>query len=702
MPEYLSRSIARRVAVKSLLLVAAMLFFAGRAWSLNPPDPLCTEVLPSGDVALSWEQPNDPGGLFHSYVVYVIDLASGDPVQIAEVFDYNTTTFTHVGADAQNFERTYLLRTRSGNAGQVESEDSYPIRTIFLDVTSGGLNALAFLTWNQPYDELLETSSGIYDVFQEVAPGNWVQVGSALYGQELYVDTIQGLCYDPPANINYRVEITDASGCTSVSSIDGDLLTDGTGPTPPVIETVTVDTLTGEVVICWYPSPQSDTDGYFVQDNTIEDQFITIANIPDPSVTCFTHTVQPQEPKRYLVIAEDECGNDESFGVGHESMYLTTTLLECEQLVDLVWTPYVGWNSGVALYEVYASENGGPFQLAATNSPDDLEVTLPVNPFSEYCFRVKAQSNGSQRASFTNTECLEITYPQTPSFLYLNRVDVRPDDQIVVNLLPDTAAFQMTYRLERKLLAEDESEFEEIGLMQPDPFTGLYRFIDEAVNPHTTRYEYRVSAFDFCQNFFGYSNLSSNMLLNAYSDSNEYLSILKWNAYELWEGGVSNYQIYRSLGDDGGFAPLFGAPGNVTYYEDDVFELIDTHGEFCYYIVAEENFNAFGRSDTVRSNIACSVQEPLLWIPNAFIVGGYNDIFKPVAGYLDFERYQMQIFNRWGKEVFTSNSIDVGWNGYHDGEIAPEGAYIYVITISAGNGQTIEETGSVILLNDFN
>jgi len=236
----------------------------------------------------------------------------------------------------------------------------------------------------------------------------------------------------------------------------------------------------------------------------------------------------------------------------------------------------------------------------------------------------------------------------------------------------------------------------------------LYSYLDTDVFTQDRKYQYRIAAFDFCQNFHSYSNVSGNVLLRATENSGDlesdadqdYLSMLQWNQYSSWNGGVSEYQVFRALGRDGEYEPLTTISG--TYYEDDVFDLIDTHGEFCYYIVARENFNEFGRADTVRSNISCAVQKPLLWIPNAFMVGGYNDIFMPVAGYLDFDRYQMQIFSRWGKEMFTSNDIKVGWDGSYKGSVAQEGIYIYVITFRAGNGQTIEETGSVMLLNANN
>lgn len=682
------------------LFLSIVIFWGLTANAIDPPMPLCAEVQQSGAVQLSWEPPFDPGNLFFSYLVFVEELGTGDLEQIGEVFDYGDPTFFHADADAQDFSRTYVLQVRWGDTGQLESELSDPIYTMLVETTAINNNALASISWNPPFDEYISSSSGFYNIFRENAPGDWIQVGTTVFGEEFFVDTVQGICNDPPANINYRVQMSDNTGCFNVSSIDGAMLTDGTGPTPPVIETVTVDTITGNILVCWYQSPEVDTQGYFIQDNTDPDNYVTVGNNDAPDSLCFIHTVTPQEPKRYLVIAYDECDNDQSFGVGHESVFLTAQLHECDQQVDLSWTPYVGWEQGVLLYEVQASENGGDFEVIQTNSPGNLALTVDVNPFSEYSFRIKAQSQGPQRVSFSNTKDVETTYPQTPEFSYLNRVHVTADNLIEVNYLPDNEAFMMDYRLEKK--GPMDTDFEEIAIMQPNALTGLYEYLDEDVDPRSNQYEYRVAAYDFCNNFDGYSNVSKNVLLNAFEDNEERLNTINWTSYQIWNGGVSEYTIYRSFGSEGPFEPLATLSGNTSLYEDDVEELYDIHGEFCYYIQARENMNEFGRADTLRSNIACAEQESLFWVPNAFTVGGHNPIFKAEAAYIDFQRYEMRIFNRWGKQVFQSAEIDVGWNGYHDGSIAPEGSYIYVINYTTGAGKKVEKIGYVMLLNTFN
>jgi len=76
-------------------------------------------------------------------------------------------------------------------------------------------------------------------------------------------------------------------------------------------------------------------------------------------------------------------------------------------------------------------------------------------------------------------------------------------------------------------------------------------------------------------------------------------------------------------------------------------------------------------------------RNPNVFIPNAFSPNGdgVNDEFKAVA---DCDViYSIQIFNKWGSIVFSTNDVNEGWNGDFQGAPAPDGKYSYVIFWSA-------------------
>ncbi len=75
---------------------------------------------------------------------------------------------------------------------------------------------------------------------------------------------------------------------------------------------------------------------------------------------------------------------------------------------------------------------------------------------------------------------------------------------------------------------------------------------------------------------------------------------------------------------------------------------------------------------------------------------GLNDNFIPVGKFI--RTFLLQIFDKWGNLIFTSNDQTTGWDGTINGEKAPTGAYVYKAEIEDFAGRVISKSGSIILL----
>jgi gliding motility-associated-like protein len=81
-----------------------------------------------------------------------------------------------------------------------------------------------------------------------------------------------------------------------------------------------------------------------------------------------------------------------------------------------------------------------------------------------------------------------------------------------------------------------------------------------------------------------------------------------------------------------------------------------------------------------------SVKESLqVYIPTSFTPGydGINDGYRPVFSNDNLiEKYQLEIFNRWGQKVFFTDDPNRGWDGnaLGTGNYAPDGSYAVIIT----------------------
>ena len=108
--------------------------------------------------------------------------------------------------------------------------------------------------------------------------------------------------------------------------------------------------------------------------------------------------------------------------------------------------------------------------------------------------------------------------------------------------------------------------------------------------------------------------------------------------------------------------------------------------------------NLYGCVDTTTKRII--VEEFLLYIPNSFTpeYDGINDVFLPKG--IGVAEYQLKIYNRWGEHFFTSDDLNIGWDGTTEREerIVQTGVYVYLINVIDIFGQKHTYNGQVTLI----
>jgi gliding motility-associated-like protein len=87
------------------------------------------------------------------------------------------------------------------------------------------------------------------------------------------------------------------------------------------------------------------------------------------------------------------------------------------------------------------------------------------------------------------------------------------------------------------------------------------------------------------------------------------------------------------------------------------------------------------------------------YLPNVFTPNGdgQNDILMPNLVGVKQLRF-FRIFNRWGKMLFETTNIGVGWNGKYNGVLQPLDTYTWSIEGYDGNGIFVKRQGSVTLI----
>jgi gliding motility-associated-like protein len=111
-----------------------------------------------------------------------------------------------------------------------------------------------------------------------------------------------------------------------------------------------------------------------------------------------------------------------------------------------------------------------------------------------------------------------------------------------------------------------------------------------------------------------------------------------------------------------------------------------TYFENGNYIVTLNITGDYGCVDSAQALISINtiVSEIVQLIPNAISPNGdgKNDHWELDFLNLLYPAARVEIYNRWGQQIFFTEGLYTPWDGNHHGEPAPDGTYYYVITLN--------------------
>jgi gliding motility-associated-like protein len=675
---------------------------------LPPPKLSCTEVLPNGDVTLTWVEVIDTLNTFDSYQIFFSPNINGPYTVIDSIFNISTVVYTHMGAGANTTPGYYYIRTRSGCHSNKMSAPSDTLASVVLNVTNpGAAFGIANLNWNPVAMPPYPMMSGVYEVYREYPAGNWTLIG--LTTDTSYVDTIT-FCNQ---FINYRVQMVDTleydtggvpSFCNTISSIDGDVFEDVTAPNAQQIDTVSVDPFTGSVIMSWPQNNSDDVQGYIIYQftggtwNPVDTVWGgTMTNWMDPVSDPCTAS------QRYRIAAFDSCWNATPMSDEHATIYTPISIDVCADAVTLNWNDYINMVPPVSDYEIWVSENMGPLTLLTTVAPGTQTYNhTGLNQGSTYSYFIHAV-NGV-KSSTACVASVAVNKPFPPNFAYLRAATVRNNNYVELIGHVDITAYVTEYRIMRSLTGAAGS-FTQIGTVAPTAGP-LLTYNDAAAQVRQNSYYYNFIVVDSCGVEVLESNTARTILLDVVPDESQVSNTLTWNDYEGWDappagpsGFPTTYVLYRAV--DGGVPAMVTTFGTGTgTFTDDVSPFAAGGGVFTYFIDAEEGGgNIYSFADTSRSNTVQALHPPKLPIPNAFTPdgNGYNDVFMPITTFIPSQDYLFQVYNRWGELLWQTNDKNEGWDGRINGEMAPQGAYVYKVNFVNSQGEPFEKRGTFLL-----
>lgn len=492
--------------------------------------------------------------------------------------------------------------------------------------------------------------------------------------------------------------------CPGFTPSQSDTIQNESNPLTPAILSVSANQ-DGNVTFSWQPSTSPQTKFYIIYAYLPNGGIVPIDTVFGRFTTSYIDSIQDPSIQSvgYTIAAGDSCvGNQPSaFNTSpQQSTFLETTVARCLREVKLKWNKYINFPQGVLRYEIWVNKNLAGY--AKVGETDSSTTNFPFTDFSDndsICVSIGAVSAADSNViAFSNYVCQRPSIVQPPDFVYIKRLSVTPDNNVEIDWMTDPKAELLTHEL---LRTEDCATYLSIkNLRVTPPFVLDYAYADSTALTQETSYCYEIKAVDSCQ---GERISPKGKTIFLQAELTDYYEIkLDWNSYELFGATVQKYHLYRNYGTGWQLIQTFGP--TVNSYKDSLYQFLSERGEFCYYIEAEYDFSLpdvpFTGSLQTTSNRVCLFHRPIIYIPNAFVPEGVNNIFKPTIFFGDPANYRMTIFNRYGGRIFETTNPTQGWDGTDGGKLAIQGGYAYLISFIAADGTKVERKGIVLLVRN--
>lgn len=482
--------------------------------------------------------------------------------------------------------------------------------------------------------------------------------------------------------VRYSIESIEDVGFAAVFVSDNE-------PTAPASwGVVTVDEPTQKIILEWTPSPDTDIMGYLVCEGTPSIAVDTVYGRLSNRYQC--DFADPETAYLFRLVAFDSCRQASALTETCNNIVLLLNSEPCSRDVFLSWNAYRFMPSGVGGYQVWVSEDDGPYRQLMTIDADHCNTTIQV---SESCQKIKAYvvaiSSDASLLALSNRVSYQFSTSQRPGYLYLRKVSVSDDGTAVtVAGQTDPTFASEGYKVYRKVGNGAPSV---VGRCSPDA-DGSLVWHDLSARPLDEPHTYWFSTLDAC----GLSEVNSQQgstilpVVNAVGGD----VTISWNNYQGWEGTTSYTLLTSSLNSDNW--RIVGS--GVDTYQVDHIEGID--GQRRYKVIASEGGNSLYRHyDTLQSPVVYFRAPTNIWMPNAFTPNeSSNNILIPKASFINDKGYTFTIFNRSGIMLFSTSDPLQGWDGRYKGILQSQGAYVYKITYHQSDNTDQIMLGTVLLI----
>lgn len=505
--------------------------------------------------------------------------------------------------------------------------------------------------------------------------------------------TQQNPAYPFPNSGFYDIQliVTDVFGCTD-TLVQPELVEVLVNEVPEIPEIQFVTVVGSSQIRLFfdaYENIRNDFDHYVIHRQVNGGAWTSVGTIFDINETEFRdgNVATEQNAYCYRLQIVNYCGlaSELEDAEIHCAIWLMTT--PQIDMIDINWTPYQGWDF-VSRYDLYRVQNYNMSTASLIASLSGTETSFTdTNMFcyDEYTYRVEAFEEGPNTSLSNisregpihfgppNPMQMAVATVDQDSFVTIRWQDIPEGDDLV------------SVRIEKMIDNQWQT------LLTQSVNSPVREYLDYDVNVHQQSYQYRAYVVDTCGDETPGGLIAKSILLMTRRDGGTML--LEWTPYRDWKLGVSRYEIQVFNEATGQYDQVAIVPGNQTNFADRKTEL--PQDNYCYRIIGYESA---GNQEISISNESCVQPRAYLYFPNAFTPNGdfFNDRFLVLGVFL--ESFRMEIYNRWGKQIYVTENMQEGWDGTAEGEAVPEGVFVFKVSGKGIDGDWIHRSGTVTLI----
>ncbi len=212
-----------------------------------------------------------------------------------------------------------------------------------------------------------------------------------------------------------------------------------------------------------------------------------------------------------------------------------------------------------------------------------------------------------------------------------------------------------------------------------------------------TEYKWLINPDKYITDYKTYliPKFEDSLIISIFSEDNNFCKDTSTGKVYFYKKPNSEFFYKMSDIDEFQFQPLFINEKFIYSwsYKNDTLNHI-----YMKDIFEDKNFSVnldvYGNGCYSRTTKWISNDTLYAFIPNAFYPKSSN--FNPSINHTN--EYEMNIYNRWGEMIFTTDDTKVGWDGKYKGIECQQDTYVYSINLKDYKGENHKYRGTITLL----